>query len=814
MDKYEFKVKLDEINKNIEAGKLLRAAAIADEIDWSRVKSYSTLVVIINLYEEVDRLEEARNLCVIAYNKNLGGRSLLYKLTELNIRLKDFEEAEALYREYIERAPNDISRYSLRYQLEVAKGSPDEILVALLEEYKKYDQDEGCSYELACLYDKMGWVDQCIAECNELLLWFNGGEYYEDTLRLKDKYGLLTPAQKKQLEDFENARLNKFETKPVMPTQPEDISISVPDYRMYDTRNVQQEIAKNIGKMFMEEKKDAEEAKIETFFKTQTNVVAESPIEKYIDPDQVENQMDIFDWLGDAATHTVEIEPVTKTVEEVVEETAEETVEEPVETTEEIVEAVAEETKQVVEETSNEEISQEEIVEEILEVEEVAKEEAVEATEEISQELIELEEKVDDIAEEEAIEKLAEAVEEAIEEEEPMKGWIDEDHDIASTKEISDIIAKSITTLKMQKDADRVSIDLEEVSKKKTGSKKSKSSSKPVKAEPLEETVVEAVEETLDETQETVVENVTEEATAVLEETKEQVRELASVTEVQETQAEEKKSSKPDTIEIPILEDEEEEDNIEEDIKAVLEKYLSDFIEEKELKKQLADTLKNYRDRVCDNTSKTGNIIITGNQSAEKTEIALNLVKSFNAIKPDNKRKIAKISGDSLNSRGISKAMSKLAGAVLIIDNATMMDEEHIEELVATMNSDTGNMIVILIDVQEDLLKMLNTNPALDAMISNKIFVKKYSVNELVDIAKSYAYDCRCTIDDKALLQLYLRIDSIHNSDAARKDKMTREVIDVAIEKAKKRANRKIFGIAKAKQTEDVGLVLKENDFK
>ena len=71
MDKYEFKVKLDEINKNIEAGKLLRAAAIADEIDWSRVKSYSTLVVIINLYEEVDRLEEARNLCVIAYNKNL-----------------------------------------------------------------------------------------------------------------------------------------------------------------------------------------------------------------------------------------------------------------------------------------------------------------------------------------------------------------------------------------------------------------------------------------------------------------------------------------------------------------------------------------------------------------------------------------------------------------------------------------------------------------------------------------------------------------------------------------------------------------------
>ncbi len=859
MDRYEFKVRLEEINSNIQAGTLLKAAAIADKIDWNRVKSYSTLVDIINLYEEIGRLEEARNLCVIAYNKKLGGRMLVYKLAELNIRLKDFEEAEELYEEFVERSPNDISRYSLKYQLEVAKGAPAESLIALLEEYKKYDQDEGCSYELACLYDKAGMADKCISECNELLLWFNGGDYYEDTLRLKDKYGLLTPAQKKQLNDFEEARLNKFETKPVELTNPEDIKISVPDYNLYDTRNIQHAIAKNMSAIIAEAQKEEEDAKqkdaakvVEKEIQQPTQLFeriqeARKAIEEEMqhDPDQVENQMDIFDWLGEAAIKEPEITKVILKPGEVLPVIQNEKAEEKVESAEVAEsEEVAKAVEKPIEVTEAEKL--EETIEaakiEVTEETEITIEEAVEQKEEqamVEEPVIykELEELEESVIKETAMEDIFAVQEENVSKDTPKESeswkekidfYVDRDKD--TTQEIGEIIAKSLHVLSMQNEEDQVSIDLEDVDNDN-------------EYEDIitpEETIEETVEETAEETLEDVVETVDKEAEETIEAVgKEAVEEilpasnqveekaiseidLLKETVVETIELEEGQSDKQVTEEIELVTatnielglSKEEHEPIEEDIEEYLNKYFSAYIQDEDIKYQLVQVLREYRDGQKDNTSKRGNIVVTGNKSAEKTDIALNIVKCFNVINPDKKRKIAKITGDGINSRGIAKAMPKLKGSVLIVDNAAMLDEEHIAELTDVMQQDTENMVVILIDGKEELLKMLNENPALDEMMTSKVFVKKYSVNELVDFAKSYAYDCRCTIDDKALLHLYLKIDAIHSQDSLEDEDLVKEIIDKAIEKAKKRSGKKLFGFVKTKQADDNSVILKESDFK
>lgn len=275
MDRVEFGIKLEQINDLKQKGDFATASKVADSIDWRRVKRWSELVVAETVYEGAGRLTDARNICVYAYNRNLGGKRLLLKLTELSILLEDFEEAEDLYDEFVEVAPNDIERYILLYNLNKAKKAPDERLIQILEEYNQKEVEEAYIYELAELYAKVGRVDDCIRECDDLILWFNDGEYVEKALKLKMLYAELTKSQKAKLDSIQEFRaagleystvIPDYEKEPdhpvVTPQEVEDssddqaataelpiedqVKVEEKDYSIYDTQNIREELAKSL----------------------------------------------------------------------------------------------------------------------------------------------------------------------------------------------------------------------------------------------------------------------------------------------------------------------------------------------------------------------------------------------------------------------------------------------------------------------------------------------------------------------------------------------------------------------------------------
>ena len=210
MDKVEFGIKIEQMEKLKSQNDYVRAAEIADTIEWRKIKKWSELLIAEEIYEKAGREKDARNICVYAYNRNLGGRTLVYKLTELSINLNDLEEADDLYNEFVEMAPHDMSRYILLYKLNKARGVADERLIEILEEYKDNELDEKYEYELAELYSKAGRIEECVKECDDLILWFNDGVYVEKALELKKRFAELTPLQEEKLQimrEFSNAGL-------------------------------------------------------------------------------------------------------------------------------------------------------------------------------------------------------------------------------------------------------------------------------------------------------------------------------------------------------------------------------------------------------------------------------------------------------------------------------------------------------------------------------------------------------------------------------------------------------------------------------
>ena len=207
MDKYEFNIKVDQIKKLASRKEYKEAAQIASSMNWQKVKDWQTLATVINVQEAAGDLLEARDMAILAYNRNLGGRKLVYKLTELLIKLEDFENAEELYDEYERMAQHDVNRFILYYELRKAQKASDNQLVEILEAYREHEIDEKYMYELAKLYFNTGRKDECIKICDDLVLWFQDGIYVENAIKLKKEYGVaLTKTQKSILE---NARKRK-----------------------------------------------------------------------------------------------------------------------------------------------------------------------------------------------------------------------------------------------------------------------------------------------------------------------------------------------------------------------------------------------------------------------------------------------------------------------------------------------------------------------------------------------------------------------------------------------------------------------------
>ena len=185
MDKYEYKVRADEIKALIAEGEFVEAVKIADTIDWRRVKSVMMLCTISDLYKINRRYQESKDILLLAYEKHPTGRLIVYSLCELSIKMEEYVQAIEYYKEFVQIAPRDTGRYILQYRLYEAQDVSLEERIAVLEEFKKRDYREKWAYELAYLYHRIGLTTKCVEECDEMFLWFGEGKYVLKALELK-----------------------------------------------------------------------------------------------------------------------------------------------------------------------------------------------------------------------------------------------------------------------------------------------------------------------------------------------------------------------------------------------------------------------------------------------------------------------------------------------------------------------------------------------------------------------------------------------------------------------------------------------------
>lgn len=203
LDKYEYKVRADEIKALIAAGEYEEAVKIADSIDWRRVKSVMMLCTISDLYKINRRYEDSRDILLLAYEKQKG-RLIVYSLCELSIKLGEYVQAIEYYKEFVQLAPKDSGKYILQYKLYEAQDVSLEERIEVLEELKSYDYREKWAYELAYLYHRVGLESKCVEECDEMILWFGEGRYVLKAYELKQLHTPLTPEQQESYEQLKN----------------------------------------------------------------------------------------------------------------------------------------------------------------------------------------------------------------------------------------------------------------------------------------------------------------------------------------------------------------------------------------------------------------------------------------------------------------------------------------------------------------------------------------------------------------------------------------------------------------------------------
>lgn len=240
MDKYEYKLKIDQMKALIAEKDYLSAAEIADSINWRKVRNVNLLMKAGEVYINQKRYEDARDILLIAYDRSPIGRLIIYRLAEIAIKMKNFEEAEEYYDEFVEIAPHDNLKYILRYKLNKAKGADIKLQIAILEEFKEAEYTEEWAYQLAYLYHQAGEGEKCVDACDELILWFGEGIYVERALELKMLYQPLTKSQEDKYRAFKQQKSGIRD----------DNSVRIPvvseSVEKFNTANLQEELAKSM----------------------------------------------------------------------------------------------------------------------------------------------------------------------------------------------------------------------------------------------------------------------------------------------------------------------------------------------------------------------------------------------------------------------------------------------------------------------------------------------------------------------------------------------------------------------------------------
>ncbi len=269
MDKYEYKIRSEEIKTLIGRKKYAEAMEIADTIDWRKVKNVNMLCTVSDLYKLSRRYEESREILLLAYDRYPGGRMIIYSLCELCIKLDDVVHAVEYYKEFVQTAPRDNGRYVLQYKLYEAQDVTLEERIAVLEELKRREYREKWAYELAYLYHRIGLGTKCVEECDELILWFGEGKYVTKAMELKMLHSPLSEEQQKKYNKSKGITTPPapapapVQPEPTEETEDMDIQVKPVNVGEYATINLQRELAESMKEVLGEEEQPAVQATIE-----------------------------------------------------------------------------------------------------------------------------------------------------------------------------------------------------------------------------------------------------------------------------------------------------------------------------------------------------------------------------------------------------------------------------------------------------------------------------------------------------------------------------------------------------------------------
>lgn len=832
MDKYEYKIRSEEIKDLIGKKKFAEAMKIADTIDWRRVKSVNMLCTISDLYKLNRRYEESREILQMAYEKHPGGRMIVYSLCELSIKLDDVVAAVEYYKEFVQIAPRDNGRYVLQYKLYEAQEVSLEERIAVLEELKHREYREKWAYELAYLYHRIGLSTKCVEECDELILWFGEGKYVTKAMELKMLHAPLSEEQQKKYKKSKGS-LPKQEVVS-QDEDPFDIEVKPVNVGQYATINLQRELAESM-KEVLGENKEAQDASEQTKRIELPDSVQE--------PKEVTEKQPQLPQSEEAGDFTKEIlsgllqntDELYAQQEEIAKDSHKEQLDAP--DTEEIYFEdadtqelpIQEEVPKIVRLSNTGEIPK--IVQNSRPVvimpsaESMAKEKNENFDKLLSQEYdgqlslavppqkntvekqITGQMSIGDILSEwermkkENEEKRAEAVRQRVRE---QTGEIFSQFD-ASTKQglLAELDALAEDSIEKEKknaqtpDKEPQQEQPDAVKSEEAKASEEKSAETPVseEAEIKEDSEVKENSEVKDNSEirdNSEIEDNTQTAS------EEDVEKEVPTKEVQKEKLKEEEKApeeKPQKIQRMMTPEE--------------KKLFGPFIQTRGTRDQILEALDNIS-----LASYTGNLILTGEPGMESIKLAKNIIREIQMTDSNFSGRLAKITGQALNHKDLEKTFEKLSNGALIVEHAGELNDIAIKRMTKLLEQEKQGIIVILEDTKINMNKLLDNHGTLHQNFNLRIDVEALDNDSLVLFARKYALEKEYAIDELGVLALYTRIAELQTSEHSVTTKEIKEIVDEAIY----HADRKNIGhfmdvLFGRRYDEEDMIILREKDF-
>lgn len=826
MDKYEYKLKLDQMKSLTAEGKYEEAAEIADTINWRKIKNINALVKVGEIYEKVGRYDESKDVLLTAYDKSPIGRMIIYRLAEVAVRTKSFDEAKEYYQEFVEIAPHDNLKYVLKYEISKAQGADIGTLIGILEELKEQEYSEEWAYELAYLYHKAGMSEKCIDACDELILWFGDGPYVERALELKMLYQPLTKQQEDKYRTFRQRHDGVVEVRPEDPLESGEIipkPVQIKDVKMsaerFNTQNLQEELQRSMQEIMNATEKEA-----------------------------VNDTMDNIKKL-------VEDIPYLQIPSEKEEEPQEEEVYQHIETDEEIDNSLKSNFQEMLVDEDGQmslymqggrvaepQVSGQMSIEDVLAEWEKTKRAAEAALQEAEQRKLESAKARALQEAEELLGRLADVI--------PMldsgltpKDLLDQKY-LSKDGQPNDSAVSMVTNMNqfLQQEIDRLSDEnaqmdeqLAAVGASPVGDYMANAG---VAAEDAAQNVVAAgVQELMAE--EELPEIAMPEALAEADDTMEagtsaEDVEAAILAETARQMAKEsvEKEELPE-IELPGDLDLGKEETAEEILPAIAEpeafevpdtisklskelrEIFTYFVPITGMEEQLCQALTGASQHLTKGaTAGTGNMIIQGGSGSGKTVLATSMIKALQKETGKPNGKIGKIEASVLNQKDVAALLKKVAGGCLIIEKAGDLSRETALKLSLLLEQDTSGVLVIIEDTKHGIQKALSRDDGFAAKFSEKINIPIFTSDELVSFAKSYANELGYTIDEMGVLALYNSISNIEHADRETTLTEVKEIVDKAVAHSEKGGLKKAFSIITSRRyDEDDYIILREKDF-